>query len=54
MFPLLLILVLIVVTYFSVTKKKLENINIYIKYSKEIQKIIGVRKGCWNAEKRPN
>jgi len=54
MFPLLLILVLIVVTYFSVTKKKLENINIYIKYSKEIQKIIGARKGCWNAEKRPN
>jgi len=25
---------------------------IYIKkYSKEIQKIIGARKGCWNAEK---
>jgi hypothetical protein len=24
------------------------------KYSEEIQKIIGARKGCWNAEKRPN
>jgi hypothetical protein len=23
------------------------------KYSKEIQKIIGARKGCWNAEKMP-
>ena len=23
------------------------------KYSKEIQKIIGTRKGCWNAEKMP-
>jgi hypothetical protein len=23
------------------------------KYSEEIQKIIGVRKECWNAEKRP-
>jgi len=23
------------------------------KYSKKIQKIIGARKGCWNAEKMP-
>jgi len=23
------------------------------KYSKEIQKIIGARKGCWNAKKKP-
>ena len=23
------------------------------KYSEEIQKIIGARKGCWNAEKMP-
>jgi hypothetical protein len=23
------------------------------KYSKEIQKIIGARKGCWNAKKWP-
>jgi len=28
---------------------------IYIKkYSKEIQKIIGARKGCWNTEKGQN
>jgi hypothetical protein len=35
-------------------KKKREKIYIYIKkYSEEIQKIIGARKGCWNAGKRP-
>jgi len=37
-------------------KKKRENTkNIYIKkqYSEESQKIIGARKGCWNAEKMP-
>jgi len=37
-------------------KKKWENTkNIYIKkqYSEESQKIIGARKGCWNAEKIP-
>jgi len=37
-------------------KKKWENTkNIYIKkqYSEESQKIIGARKGCWNAEKMP-
>jgi len=35
-------------------KKIYEKIqNISKKYSKEIQKIIGARKGCWNAEKMP-
>jgi len=32
-------------------KKKYKKIYIK-KYSEEIQKIIGARKGCWNAEKR--
>ena len=43
-----------VVIHFWVPKKK-ERENIYIskKYSEEIQKIIGARKGCWNAGKRP-
>jgi hypothetical protein len=31
-------------------KKKYKKIYIK-KYSEEIQKIIGARKGCWNAEK---
>jgi hypothetical protein len=39
------------------SNKKKEKIKKYIyqkkKYSKEIQKIIGARKGCWNAKKRP-
>jgi len=36
--------------------QKNEKIQKYIyikKYSEEIQKIIGARKGCWNAGKRP-
>jgi hypothetical protein len=47
-----------VVTHFWVPTKqnikwKWENTkNISKTYSKEIQKIIGARKGCWNAEKR--
>ena len=43
----------IVVIHFQVPTKKHEKIqNKYIKkYSEEIQKIIGARKGCWNAEK---
>jgi hypothetical protein len=42
-----------VVIHFWVPTKKRENTKKYIKkYSKEIKKIIGVRKGCWNAKKR--
>jgi hypothetical protein len=45
-------MVIYVVTYFWVPIKKKYK-KIYIKkYSEEIQKIIGARKGCWNAEKR--
>jgi hypothetical protein len=47
-----------VVIYFWVPAKqknndeKIQKIYIYInKYLKEIQKIIGAKKGCWNAEK---
>jgi hypothetical protein len=44
-----------VVTYFWVPIKKNENKKIQKiykkKYSKEIQKVIRARKGCWNAEK---
>jgi hypothetical protein len=47
-------MVIIVVTYFWVPIKKNEKIQkISKKYSKEIQKIIGARKGCWNAKKMP-
>jgi Skp family chaperone for outer membrane proteins len=43
---------LVVVTHFWVPKKQNEKIQkISKKYSEEIQKIIGARKGCWNAEK---
>jgi hypothetical protein len=46
-----------VVTHFWVPTKKIRKYKIYIyiskKYSEEIQKIIGARKGCWNAEKIP-
>jgi hypothetical protein len=39
----------------EVPTKKWENTKKYIykKYLEEIQKIIGARKGCWNAEKIP-
>ena len=48
----------LVVIHFWVPKKKekIQNIYIYIyiyiknKYSEEIQKIIGAKKGCWNAD----
>jgi hypothetical protein len=45
-----------VVTQFWVTTKQNEKIQkIYIKkYSEEIQKVIGARKGCWNTEKGHN
>ena len=43
---------MIVVTHFWVPTKQNEKIQkISKKYSEEIQKIIGARKGCWNAEK---
>jgi nicotinamidase-related amidase len=45
---------LVVVTHFWVPTKQNEKIKkISKKYSEEIQKIIGARKGCWNAEKMP-
>ena len=45
---------LLVVTYFWVPTKEWENTKKYQKkYSEEIQKIIGARKGCWNTEKMP-
>jgi len=45
---------LVVVTHFWVPTKQNEKIQkISKKYSEEIQKIIGARKGCWNAEKMP-
>jgi hypothetical protein len=42
----------LVVIHFWVPKKKKKIQNIYIKnkYSEEIQKIIGAKKGCWNAD----
>ena len=40
-----------VVTHFWVPTKQNEKIS--KKYSEEIQKITGARKGCWNAEKMP-
>jgi hypothetical protein len=43
-----------VVTHFWVPTKQNEKISkISKKYSEEIQKITGARKGCWNAEKMP-
>ena len=45
----------LLLSIFGFQKKKREKIYIYIyikKYSEEIQKIIGARKGCWNAGKR--
>jgi hypothetical protein len=36
---------------FPQKKRKIQKIS--KKYSKEFQKIIGARKGCWNAEKMP-
>jgi nicotinamidase-related amidase len=45
---------LVVVTHFWVPTKQNEKIKkISKKFSEEIQKIIGARKGCWNAEKMP-
>jgi len=45
---------LVVVTHFWVPTKQNEKIQkISKKFSEEIQKIIGARKGCWNAEKMP-
>jgi hypothetical protein len=41
----------IIVIYFWIPTQKWENTNIYIQ--EKIQKIIGARKGCWNAEKIP-
>jgi hypothetical protein len=39
---------------FPKKNEKIQNIYIYIyikkKYSEEIQKIIGAKKGCWNAD----
>jgi Skp family chaperone for outer membrane proteins len=41
-----------VVTHFWVPTKIMRKYKKkYKKYSEEIQKIIGARKGCWNAEK---
>jgi hypothetical protein len=43
-----------VVTHFWVPTKIMRKYKkISKKYSEEIQKIIGARKGCWNAEKMP-
>jgi len=38
---------------FQKKEEKIQKIYIYIKYSKEIQKIIEARKGCCNVEKIP-
>jgi Skp family chaperone for outer membrane proteins len=46
---------ILLLSIFEFPQKKNENEKmqkIYQKYSKEIQKIIGARKGCWNTEKQ--
>jgi hypothetical protein len=50
---------MVLVIHFWIPKKKMRKYKIYIyiyiyiskkKYSEEIQKIIGAKKGCWNAD----